>query len=105
LTYSETIEGVLLWRHDVDKENISTTELSTSVRTRQPWAWTHLRIPNNVQERDDVRPTGQVLQDLDLPLDLLLLDGFEHLDDTFGRGWEVDGFEDLTVTKSEYVER
>jgi hypothetical protein len=43
------------------------------------------------------------LQDLDLPLDLLLLDGFEHLDDAFGRGREMDGFEDLTVIKSEYV--
>jgi hypothetical protein len=43
------------------------------------------------------------LQDLDLPLDLLLLDGFEHLDDAFGRGREVDGFEDLILTQSKYV--
>lgn len=33
------------------------------------------RVPHNVQQADDVGPTAQVLQDLDLTLDLLLLQG------------------------------
>lgn len=42
---------------------------------------TYLRIPNDIQQRDDVRSTSNVLQNLDLSLNLLLLDGLEHFDD------------------------
>ena len=38
-----------------------------------------LRVSNNVEQADDVRPAGEVLQNLDLALDLLLLDWLEDL--------------------------
>ena len=40
-----------------------------------------LRIPHDVEQADDVRSAGQVLQDLDLTLDLLLLDRLQYFDD------------------------
>jgi len=42
-----------------------------------------LRVANDIEEGDDVGAAGKVLQNLDLALDLLLLDGLEHLDDAF----------------------
>lgn len=48
----------------------------------QTWERTYLAIPNNIQQSNNVWATGQVLQDLDLSLDLLLLYGLEHLDNT-----------------------
>jgi hypothetical protein len=60
----------------------------------------YLRISDHVQEGDNVWPAGQVLQDLDLPLDLLLLDGLEHLDDAFLVVDDVDALEDLGVFAS-----
>jgi hypothetical protein len=40
-----------------------------------------LGIPNDVQERNNVGSPGQVLEDLDFALDLLLLNRLENLDD------------------------
>lgn len=57
----------------------------------------HLRIPDHIQQGDDVGAAGQVLKNLDLALDLLLLDRLENLDDTFLIVDHVDAFEDLTV--------
>jgi hypothetical protein len=56
-----------------------------------------LRIPDNVEQGDNVGPAGQVLQDLDLALYLLLLDGLEDLDDAFLVVNDVDALEDLGV--------
>lgn len=46
------------------------------------------RVPNYVEEREDIAmgPTlrGKVLEDLDLSLYLLFLDGFEDFDDNGG---------------------
>lgn len=58
---------------------------------------TDLVVPHNVQQRNDVGSTGEVLQNLDLPLYLLLLDGLEDLDDAFLVVDDVDAFEDLRV--------
>lgn len=58
---------------------------------------TDLRVSHDVQQRNNVGPAGQVLQDLDLPLDLLLLNGLENLDYTFLVVDDVDALEDLGV--------
>jgi hypothetical protein len=41
-----------------------------------------LDVPDDVEQADDVRPSGQAHENLDLALDLLLLDRLEHLDNT-----------------------
>jgi hypothetical protein len=56
-----------------------------------------LRVPDHVEEGNNIGAPGQILQDLDLTLDLLLLDGLEHLDDAFLVVDDVDAFEDLGV--------
>lgn len=57
----------------------------------------HLRVPDHIQQGDDVGAPGQVLKNLDLALDLLLLDGLENLDDTLLVVDDVDALEDLAV--------
>jgi hypothetical protein len=56
-----------------------------------------LAISDNIQQSNDVGPTGQVLQDLDLALYFLLLDGFEDLNDTFLIVGDVNALEDFRV--------
>lgn len=56
-----------------------------------------LRIPDHIEQGDDVGPAGQVLQDLDLALDLLLLDRLEHLDDALLVVDHIDAFKHLRV--------
>lgn len=56
-----------------------------------------LCISNDIQEGDDVGPTGEVLQDLDLALDLLFLNGLQDFDDAFLVVDDVDALEDLGV--------
>lgn len=56
-----------------------------------------LGIPDDIEQGDDVRAAGQILQDLDLSLDFLLLDGLENLDDAFLVVDDVDALEDLRV--------
>lgn len=58
---------------------------------------THLRVPHDIIQVDNVLPTGEVLQDLDLALDLLLLDGLEDLDHALVVVDDVDAFEDFRV--------
>lgn len=54
-----------------------------------------LAIPHNVQQCDHIGPSTEILQDLDLPLNLLLLDRLQHLDDAFLVVHDVDPFEHL----------
>lgn len=61
-----------------------------------------LTITNNVQQRDDVRTSGQVLENLDLSLDLPFLDGFEDFDDTFLVVDDVYAFKHLRIFSSAY---
>ena len=42
-----------------------------------------LWVADDIQQFDDIRPSAEVLKDLDLPFDLLLLYGLENFDDTF----------------------
>lgn len=58
---------------------------------------THLCVPDDVEKRDDVGSSSQVLQNLDLALDLLLLDGLEDLDDALLVVNHIDALEDLRV--------
>jgi hypothetical protein len=60
---------------------------------------THLTIPHNVQQSNDVRSSRKILQNLDLSLDLLLLHRFQDFDDAFLIGGDVDGFEDLIASQ------
>lgn len=59
---------------------------------------TYLRIPNDIQQADHIRSPCEVLQNLDLSLDLLLLDGFQDFDDALLVGREVNALEDLRVS-------
>lgn len=61
-----------------------------------------LTIPHHVQQCNNIRPSGQILQYLDLPLYLLLLDGFENFDNAFLVVGDVDAFENLRVFPSSY---
>ena len=85
LTYSKIRDGVLLWRGE---------SVSRRDGGKEPME-THLRVPNNVEEGNNVGTTGEVLEDLDLALDLLLLDGLEDLDDAFLVVDDVDALKDL----------
>lgn len=62
-----------------------------------------LRVADDVEEGDDVGAAGEVLQDLDLALDLLLLDGLEDLDDAFLVVDDVDAFKDFGVFSSAWL--
>ena len=53
------------------------------------------RVSDNIQERDDIGTTCEVLENLDLTLDFLFLNGLEDLDDAFLVTENVDPFEDL----------
>ena len=61
---------------------------------------TNLVVANDIQQSDDVGSATEVLQDLDLALYLLLLDGLEDLDDTFLVVDDVDALKDLGVFAS-----
>lgn len=60
----------------------------------------HLRIPDYVQQCDNVWTACQVLQYLDFPLNLLLLYGFEYLDDALVVVEDVYAFKDFRVLSS-----
>lgn len=60
-------------------------------------ALTHLRIPDNVVQADNVGSARKVLKDLDLALDLLFLDRLEDLDDALVIVDRVDALEHLRV--------
>jgi len=59
---------------------------------------TYLRVSDNIQQPDDVRPTRQVLQNLDLSLDLLLLDRLEHFDDALLVRRQMNRLEHLDIS-------
>ena len=56
-----------------------------------------LRVADDVEQLDDVRPAAHVLQYLYLAFDLLLLDGLQDLDHAFGVVRDVDPLEHLGV--------
>lgn len=56
-----------------------------------------LRIPNHIQQLNDVRPPTHILQNLDLTLNLFLLDGFEDFDYAFRVVPHVVALEDFGV--------
>lgn len=58
---------------------------------------TNLRVSDDIQQRNNVGATGEVLEDLDFSLDLLLLHGLQNLDDAFLVVDNIDPFEDFRV--------
>ena len=75
---------------------------STAGETKYPvsnpvGAITNLVVAHYIQQRDDVGPARQILQDLDFSLYLLLLDGLEDFDDAFLVVDDIDALEDLRV--------
>jgi hypothetical protein len=60
-------------------------------QTRYPGS----RIADEVQEGDDIRTAGKILEDLDLSFDLHLIDGLENLDGAFLFRDGVQSFEYL----------
>lgn len=56
-----------------------------------------LAVSYNIEKRDYVRSTTEVLQDLDLSLYLLLLNRLQDFDDAFLVVYDVDALEDLAV--------
>lgn len=57
----------------------------------------HLRVPHDIQQRHNVWSPGQVLQNLDFTLNLLLLDRLQHLNDAFLVVDDVDSLKHLGV--------
>ena len=58
---------------------------------------THLAVADHIEQGNDIRPTRQVLQNLDLALDLLLLNGLEDFDHAFLVVDDVKALEDFRV--------
>ena len=56
-----------------------------------------LAVPDDVQQSHDIGTSGQILQDLDLTLYLLLLDRLQNLDDTLLVVGDIDALEDFGV--------
>ena len=56
-----------------------------------------LTIADDVEEGDDVGAAGEVLEDFDFALDLLLFHGLEDFDDAFLVVDYIDAFEDFAV--------
>lgn len=52
---------------------------------------------DDVEQRDYVGPAPEILQNLDLPLDLFLLDRLEDLDDAARLVLDVDALEHLAI--------
>jgi hypothetical protein len=82
---------------DVDELGVQSAEVGVVDVFEDERGRLALRIPDNVEQGDNVGPAGQVLQNLDLALYLLLLDGLEDLDDAFLVVNDVDALEDLGV--------
>lgn len=57
----------------------------------------YLRVPHDIQQRHNVWSSGQVLQNLDFTLNLLLLDRLQHFDDAFLIVDDVDSLKHLGV--------
>jgi hypothetical protein len=89
LTYSKIKLGVLLCE-------------IVSKLTESKAKWTYLRVPHDVEQCDNVWPTRQVLEDLDLTLYLLLLDRLQDLDDTFLVVGDIDALEYLRVLSAAF---
>lgn len=99
LTASNIREGVLLCGHIPSAQGV---KADTGGKKEYPIAnpvgtITNLVVAYHVQQRHDIGPAGQVLEDFDLALYLLLLDGLEHFDDALLVVDDVDALEDLGV--------
>jgi len=90
------IEVVELW---VETPEVCVVDVLEDERGRLT-----LGIPHDVEEGDNVGTAGEILEDLDLTLDLLLLDGLENLDDAFLVIDDVDAFKDLGILAASCVE-
>lgn len=60
----------------------------------------YLAVAHNVKQRNNVWASAQVLEDLDLALYLLLLDGLEDFDDAFLVIDDVYALEDFRILSS-----
>ena len=58
---------------------------------------TNLRVPHDIEERNNVGAAGEVLEDLDFSLDLLFLHWLQNLDDAFLVVDDVDSLKNLRV--------
>lgn len=56
-----------------------------------------LVVAHHIQKSDNIRPTSQILKNLDLTLNLLLLDRLENLDHAFLVVDDIDALEHLRV--------
>lgn len=90
------IEVVELW---VETPEVCVVDVLEDERGRLT-----LGVPHDVEEGDNVGAAGEILEDLDLTLDLLLLDGLENLDDAFLVIDDVDAFKDLGILAASCVE-
>lgn len=64
----------------------------------------YLTVSDHVQQRDNVRPAGEVLQNLDLPFYLLLLHRLENLYDTLLIVDNINALENLGILAPTYKE-
>lgn len=83
MTYSKIKLGVLLYRVTSLTKNLEVVD--------------YLVVADDVEEGDDVWSATKNLQDLNLPLDFLLLDWFEDFDDAFVVVGDVDSLKDFRV--------
>ena len=76
---------------------ISKLETSQNHDENAPQSPAYLRIPDHIQQLNDIGAARQILQDFDLTFDFLLLHRFQHFYDAFFVICNVDPFEYFRV--------
>mmetsp|Transcript_51395 Transcript_51395/g.111835 ORF Transcript_51395/g.111835 Transcript_51395/m.111835 type:complete len:285 (-) Transcript_51395:240-1094(-) len=88
----DVVAHVVVCERGVERAEVGVVDVLEDERGRLG-----LRVPDDIEQLDDVGPARQIHQDLDLALDLLLLDGFEDLDDHLGAVGHAHALEHLRV--------
>lgn len=84
----------------VDEPRVQCSEISIVHILENQARRLALAVTDDIEQRNDIRPARQVLQDLDLALYFLLLDRLQDFDDAFLVVDDVDAFEHLGVFPS-----
>ena len=63
----------------------------------------YLSVADEIEKSNDIRASSEVLQNLDLSLNLLLLNGLEHLDYAFLIVDNVDSLKDFRVLSAAWI--
>lgn len=77
--------------------NIAETSSTRWLSEQMDWHETNLRVSHDIEERNNVRTPGKVLEDFDFSLDLLLLHWLQNFDNAFLVVDDVDPFKNFRI--------